>query len=264
MKKLLKTIGILLPLFGVILVGCNKDLDEDTLLPDGELPENMGYIASVKGMELTYTITEGDGIGNAYTTKVTDVKDENGYRVAYSEILIPGMVVSSSGRFNKEETISDGAGMPAIYYETLDQLQLSYNTSFTHQENPMTMVIPHQDPIGQVVGQAKILAEWHGVNIDEDTKTVADYTMERSDVFIDGSETIKTEVGEFDCLKMAYIATATTTIEITDLITGVVTPFTNVGIMKITMWITKGIGTVKTTEVMGGAVTTTELTEVEK
>src|SRR5690606_34932759 len=125
--------------------------------------------------------------------------------------------------------------------ETLNQLQLSYNTSFTHHENPMTMVIPHQDPTGQVAGQAKILAEWHGVNIDEDTKTIADYTMERSDIIIGGNENIETEVGEFDCLKMTYNATATTTIEITDLITGVVTPFTNVGIAEITMWIAKGI-----------------------
>ncbi|WP_188753925.1 hypothetical protein [Parapedobacter defluvii] len=245
------------------MLSCSKDSD-DSILPDDEQLEHLGYIASEKGMKLTYTITEGDELGLTSQMKVTDVKDIDGYRVAYSEISMPGIVINSSGRFNKKETISDGANMPAVYYETLEQIKKGYNTSFTHKENPMTLVIPHQDQAGQVVGQKKILAEWHGVNIEEDTKMVADYTMERSNVVTDGNEIIETAVGKFECLKMTYTATATTTIEITDLITGVVTPFTNIGIMEITMWIAKGIGTVKTTEVMGGTVTTTELTKVEK
>lgn len=243
------------------LMSCSKEAGSNT--PDETVAANLGYIASEKGMELTYTVIGSDGLERSYTAKVTDVKDENGYRVAYVQLLVNEMLINSSGRFNKKETISDGANMPTIYYETLDQLKKAYNSSFTHQENPMTLVIPHQNPINKVVGQAKTLTEWHGVNIDENSKIVADYTMERSDVIIAGRETIETTAGKFDCLKMAYTATATTKFESTDL-DGVVTHFDNVGVIIITMWVAKGIGTVKTTEAAGGAVTTTELTKVEK
>lgn len=132
-------VGLLVLILCLSLLSYSKDTD--TSLPDDNLLENLGYMTSEKGMELTYTTTLGDGLGLSQQVRVTDVKDEDGYRVVYSEISALGIVIHSSGRFNKKETISDGADMPAIYYETLENIKQAYNTSFILKKSGNKLIL---------------------------------------------------------------------------------------------------------------------------
>lgn len=245
------------------LQSCQKDSAKPDELPANEI---MGYMASQKGMKLTYTITEGDGLGSTYLWEVTDVKDSAGYKVCSARLAFDGNIfIYNNGRFNTEESISLGTNMPAIYYAVLDKMREQYNVSFTHNERPIPTVIRHHDPVDQLISSAGIVAEWHGVGEDDYSKITHDYEVERSAITVDTAERIKIGLGEFDCLRLRFHSASHNKMVITDK-----TP--NAGSQTIvndfdadvTAWIALGLGTIRTTEVSAAGISTTELTSIEK
>ncbi|WP_262247226.1 hypothetical protein [Parapedobacter soli] len=246
------------------LQGCQKDPAK----PDEQLPvdEMMGYMASQKGMKLTYTITEGDGLGSTYLWEVTDVKDSAGYKVCSARLAFDGNIfIYNNGRFNAEESVSLGANMPAIYYDVLEQMKTQFNVSFTHNERPIPTVIRHHDPVDQLISSAGIVAEWHGVGEDDYSKITQDYEVERSAITVDTTERIKIGLGEFDCLRLRFHSASHNKMVITDKISNA-GPQTIVNKFEsdVTTWIALGLGTIRTTEVSAAGISTTELTSIEK
>lgn len=263
-KRNMRT-GPLLYIAAVLaLQGCQKD----SAKPDDQLPvdEMMGYMASQKDMKLTYTITEGDGLGSTYLWEVTDVKDSAGYKVCSARLAFGGNIfIYNNGRFNAEESVSLGTNMPAIYYDLLDKMREQYNVSFTHRERPIPMVIRHHDPVDQLVSGAGVVAEWHGVGEDDYSKITQDYEVERSAVTVDTTERIKIGLGEFDCLRLRFHSASHNKMVITDKISnGGSQTIANNFESDVTTWIALGLGTIKTTEVSAAGISTTELTNIEK
>src|SRR5690606_23810110 len=124
------------------IIGCDK---KDNTQPNDHLPNingNLGYMPNQKGMKLTYTVTEGAGLGNFHTMEVTDVKDSSGYKVAHLQLLFDdNIVVPAYGQYNEEKTTMIGGDMPAVYDQTLEEMKQLYNLSFEHTERPTVMVI---------------------------------------------------------------------------------------------------------------------------
>src|SRR5690606_24573864 len=195
------------------LISCAKN---DSKIPDEIQTAESGYMAAEKDMKLTYTTTEGDGLGASYLWRVTDVEDSSGYKVASSELMFDlGITVHSQAKYNKEKTTVLGSDMPAVYYKLLDEMKEQYNVSFTHKERPIITVIPHRNPLNTIVSGNSTVAEWHGIGRDDDTKITHDYTVEQSDAVIDKLDHIAIGIGEFDCLRIRYTRTATNKMVIT-------------------------------------------------
>lgn len=245
------------------LQSCQKDSAKPDELPADEI---MGYMASQKGMKLTYTITEGDGLGSTYLWEVTDVKDSAGYRVCSARLAFDGNIfIYNNGRFNTEESISLGTNMPAIYYDILEQMKTQFNVSFTHKERPIPAVIRHHDPVDQLISSAGIVAEWHGVGEDDYSKITQDYEVKRSAITVDTAERIKIGLGEFDCLRLRFHSATHNKMVITDKISNAgPQTIANDFEADVTTWIALGLGTIRTTEASAAGISTTELTNIEK
>ncbi len=262
-KKYLPMGGMLFIAAVLALQSCQKDSAKPDELPADEMT---GYMASQKGMKLTYAVTGGDGLGATYLWEVTDVKDSAGYKVCAARLAFDGHVfIYNNGRFNADESISLGTDMPALYYDLLDKMKEQFNVSFRHKERPITVVIPHQDPVDRVVSTAGVVAEWHGVGEDDYSKITHDYEVERSAITVDAAERIQIGLGEFDCLRLRFRSAIHNKMVITDKISSAGSQtIANDFDADVTAWIALGLGTIKTTEVGAAGVTTTELTKIEK
>lgn len=252
----------LLLLVILTIISCNK---KDNTSPDNQMPDTTtgtGYMAAEENMKLTYTITEGDGLGSSYTWHVTDVKDSAGYKIAHSELLFDGgITVHANGHYNGEQTIMLGSEMPPVYYQLLTQMQQQFNVSFVHNEYLVNTVIPHKNQVGVIVAPEQKTAEWHGKGADGDMTIQQDYVVKRSEAIIDSLDHIKLDIGEFDCLRIHYTVYVENKMIISDGVSGTQTIENNQQFNE-TMWLALGVGIIKTTEA-GNTINTTELTRIE-
>jgi|GEM_PF-1575094 len=266
LRKNYNSFFILLLLTGAtVFTSCNK---KDQKVPDDIsnplTPDENGYLAATKGMKLTYTITEGDGLGTAYIWHVTEVKDSSDYKLVASELLFDGgMTVYAQGKYNKEKTISIGSNMPPLYYQLLEEMKQTFNTSFTHMERPKTMVIPHKDQLNVTVSGKITVGEWHGTGNDEDTEIQQDYSVEHSPTIIDSLGRIQIGLGTFDCVRIRYTSTAHNKMVITASNSSPQT-FEGYFASEVTVWIAIGLGAIKSMDVSPAGISVTELTKIEK
>src|SRR5690606_6108892 len=182
------------------------------------------------------------------------------YKVCSARLAFDGnIVIHNNGRFNADESISLGTNMPAIYYDVLGAMSEQFNVSFTHRERPLTVVIPHSDPVDRVVSASGVVAEWHGIGEDEYSRVTQDYEVERSTIVVDKAERIRIGLGEFDCLRLRFHNAVRNKMVIIDK-TANAGPQTIVNDFDtdVTSWIALGLGMVKTTEVSAAGITTTE------
>lgn len=249
-------------LFAGTITGCRKE-QKDKPVVDPVI-ENAGYMPEIKGMKLTYTITKGDEMGESYIQTVKDVHDSSGYIVATLVADISGIVINSQVMHNEKNTVTID-GPPPVYYQLLDQIKNGY-TEFTHEENYLNMVIPHQNQLKAIVFTETVVAKWHGVNDDPEgeTTTVMDYNQTEHQGIIDTIEKVKIHSGEFECLRIHWLRTTSEKVTITDQ-SGTNT-IESGNQFDETVWVTKGIGIIKSREVnlKTGIFSETELTKIEK
>lgn len=253
--------NIFILLLAGIITGCRKEQKDKPII---DPTKSSGYMPEIKGTKLTYTITKGDEMGTSYIQTVKDVRDSSGYKVADLVADISGITLDSKSIYNEKNTITYDA-LPAIYYQLLDQVKNAY-TEFTHEENFLNMVIPHQNQLKAVVFNETIVAKWHGINNDPDDETtvVMDYNQTEHQGIIDTIESVKITLGEFECLRIHWIRTTSGKTTITDR-TGTKT-IVSENQFDETIWVTKGIGAIKSREInlKKGIFSETELTKIEK
>ena len=281
-KDLLKPCGFMVrpfARFGLILIftgsicgwsGCSKSAASNSPHQNKKTPASsaadtsaMGYMADQKGVILHYTITSGDEAGATSLVSYTAVKDSAGYLLANLESEAAGIKIYSSVYHNKENTYALQS-FPALYYAALATLAQAF-TSFTHQESPLVMSLPHKDPLHKIVFPATVTASWHGLKTDNDSQMDTRMTQTEGKAVIDSIGNITTAAGLFkDCIRVHYLRTQKRTTTISSSTDNFsqddATEFDN----KI--WYAKGIGVVKTLELnLKTAVTTvTELSKIEQ
>jgi len=260
MKKIIK-FSLWVFLLTVTLVSCSKKdgLESD---PDN-LDATVGYIP-VQDTKLTYTITKGDEIGFSNTITVNNFHDSAGYTVANFTIEAAGIVQHSTGFYNKEQSITYN-DVPSLYVQTVENLvKPQYNNTFTHEEHPFIMTIPHENQKGATVLNETIAGKWHGVNIgpgEPHDKTVADFSITYHTGTIVATEKITTNLGTFDCLQIVFNRTDFSKYTFNG------DPIADTKVeWELTTWLARGIGSIKSREVnlSTGAVNETALTKIEK
>jgi hypothetical protein len=222
---------------------------------------NAAYMADKKGTLLTYTIISGDEAGVGSLVEYTEIHDSLGYQVANLQAVAAGIKIYSTVRHNKDYTETINSVAP-VYYQLLQTLAASFS-SFTHEEKPLVMRLPHKDALKKEAFPSTVTATWHGLNITEDSKMDSKMIQTENKAVIDSSGTITTAAGTFDnCIRVHYLRTQQRIISITSPTDNYTTD--NTAHFDIMIWLAKGIGPVRTIEfnMDTGITTTTDLTKI--
>jgi hypothetical protein len=245
----------------LLATACNKDKDDNNPLPD--VDATAGYMPGTKGMELTYTVTQGDEMGASSVMKITDVYDSSGYTVAKGTASAAGIGNPVYIIHNKEKTVNTVRPV-AAYYESLSLAAAQYDV-FTHEEHPYIITIPHNSQLHAVVFPETVFTRTHGEKNDNGASLVNDYTQTEMAAEIDSIGKITIKLGAFDCVRVHHIRKTH--------LHGVATDYdgsqtvVDQGVeFDEKEWYTPGLGVIKTeeTNMNTGVLTVTELTKVAK
>jgi hypothetical protein len=242
--------------------GDNNDSDQRSG-DSNSTHKSLGYMPDQQGTVLTYTIVSGDEIGNSARIDYIDIHDSAGYRVAAAEAVVAGIKLYPSARYNEEYTYSTSYFATA-YFDALQLLASTFN-SFTHQETPLTMKLPHKDALHKVAFPTTVTATWHGVKDEDGTVTDSKMKQTVQEGVIDSSAVIQTAAGTYkDCIRVHYLKSQQRIISISSP-DGDYT-VDNTAHFDIMVWMAKGVGAVKTVEVNldTGIQTVTDLTKIEQ
>ncbi len=252
MKKFISS-GFIVCIVFSLLIGCKKE-KSDIDIPPGTM---LGY-TTPKDTRLNYTITKGDGKGSHFTQTVSNFKDSSGYRVATITTTIPGSdPVSSSILYNRDQTIVHSA-IPAVYYTMMDMISPQF-TTFTHQENPGTMAVPHKAQAGAVISAETLVAGYHGIQMDGNSKTEATFNITNHPAVVKGEESITTSLGTFQCIKIEQQTTIVSKMIVDNMVVNDSKKTTTV-----MTWLSKGIGVVRTQELDGSVIVSeSDLTKID-
>lgn len=252
MKKLLLPGIIAFTIFS-LLPGCNKEKAGGGAIDD----TNLGY-TTPKSAKLSYTATKGDAKGTVFTQAVSNFKDSSGYRVATITTSIPGTdPVSSAILYNKEQTIAHSA-IPQVYYDMVEMMRTQF-TTFTHQENPGFLTVPHKPQPGAILSSQTIVASYHGIQKDGNSTSEASFSITNLPATMKGEESITTSLGTFSCVKIEQQMTIASRMVVDNAVLNDTKETTTVY-----TWLAKGIGVVRTQELDGQSVISeSDLTKIE-
>lgn len=247
-----------------LMSGCSKSAaggGKDSGHHAGNGGTAAGYMPEKQGTQLTYTIVSGDEMGAGALVSYVDIHDSAGFKVARVEASAAGLKLYEAARHNDDYTYTTSY-LATAYYDALQLIAASFN-SFSHEETPLTMKLPHEDALHKVVAPQTITATWHGIKNEQGTTTDSKMTQTVQTAVIDSSGTIKTAAGTYpDCIRVHYLKDQRRIITITS-------PDGNYKVdntlhLDMIVWIAKGVGIVRSIErnLDNGVKTVTDLTKV--